>query len=155
MQHPVNRDSNVTTGTYAAGINPDHVRQVGWWEHPRFDEQRFLEAAELVAFRPHSTAQNDPGLRERGKVALRILTAELYAALTGTLTGRFDIQRTISMVLQSPPGRNRRQRPRGRGLTSLESIQRGRQSTNRRMDCCASPWALATGRAECRLGDVG
>jgi hypothetical protein len=60
MQHLVNRDSSVTTGTSAAGINPDHVTQVGWWEHPRFDEERFLEAAELVAFEVL-----DPVLRSR------------------------------------------------------------------------------------------
>jgi hypothetical protein len=60
VQHLVNRDSSVTTGTSAAGINPDHVTQAGWWEHPRFHEERFLEAAELVAF-----DVLDPVLRSR------------------------------------------------------------------------------------------
>lgn len=49
-QHLINRDSSVTTGTSAARINPDYITQVGWWEHPRFQEASFLEAAELVAF---------------------------------------------------------------------------------------------------------
>ncbi len=44
------RDSSVTTGTSAARIDPDYVTQVGWWEHPRFQEASFLESAELVAF---------------------------------------------------------------------------------------------------------
>ena len=44
------RDSSVTTGTSAARIGPDYVTQVGWWEHPRFQEASFLESAELVAF---------------------------------------------------------------------------------------------------------
>jgi hypothetical protein len=30
-QHLVNRDSSVTTGTSAAGLNPDHIRAVEWW----------------------------------------------------------------------------------------------------------------------------
>jgi hypothetical protein len=60
MQHLVNRDSSVTTGTSAAGISPDYVTQVGWWEHPKFHEERFLEAAELVAF-----DVLDPVLRSR------------------------------------------------------------------------------------------
>ncbi len=49
-QHLVNRDSSVTTGTSAARIDPEYVTQVGWWEHPKFQEAPFLEAAELVAF---------------------------------------------------------------------------------------------------------
>jgi hypothetical protein len=44
------RDSSVTTGTSAARIDPDYATQVGWWEHPRFQEASFLESAELVAF---------------------------------------------------------------------------------------------------------
>lgn len=60
IQHLVNRDSSVTTGTSAAGINPDYVTHVGWWENPKFHEERFLEAAELVAF-----DVLDPVLRSR------------------------------------------------------------------------------------------
>jgi hypothetical protein len=37
LQHFINRDSSVVTGTAAAGINIDHPRYVRWWEHPTFD----------------------------------------------------------------------------------------------------------------------
>jgi hypothetical protein len=60
-QHLTTRDSSVATRTSAAGINPDYVTQVGWWEHPKFHEERFLEAAELIAF-----DVLDPVLRSRG-----------------------------------------------------------------------------------------
>ena len=61
VQHLVSRDSSVATGTSAASINSDYVTAVGWWEHPKFKEKRFLEAAELVAFNIL-----DPVLRSRG-----------------------------------------------------------------------------------------
>ena len=50
VQHLINRDSSVTTGTSPVRIDPDYVTQVGWWEHPIFEEVTFREAAELVAF---------------------------------------------------------------------------------------------------------
>ena len=62
-QHLVRRDSSVTTGTSAAGLNPDYVTEVRWWEHSRFADRYVLEAAELAAF-----DELEPALRSRGKV---------------------------------------------------------------------------------------
>ena len=62
-QHLVKRDSSVVTGTTAVGLNPDHVREVDWWEHEGFADRERLEAAELVAFDVF-----DPALRSRGRV---------------------------------------------------------------------------------------
>ena len=61
IQHLISRDSSVATGTTAAGLNPDHVTEVRWWEHPDFSERHVLQAAELVAF-----DVLDPVLRSRG-----------------------------------------------------------------------------------------
>lgn len=49
-QHLVRRDSGVATGTQAVGLNPQHVREVRWWEHPRFADADALHAAERIAF---------------------------------------------------------------------------------------------------------
>jgi hypothetical protein len=49
-QHLVRRDSSVTTGVSAVSLNPDFVSEVRWWEHPDFEKQDVLEAAELIAF---------------------------------------------------------------------------------------------------------
>ena len=48
IQHLVNRDSSVTTGTSAAMLNPDYVTQIRWWEYPDFKARYILVAAELV-----------------------------------------------------------------------------------------------------------
>jgi len=72
MQHLISRDSSVATGTSAAGLNPDHVTEVCWWEHPNFTERHVLEAAELVAF---DVLQ--PVLRSRGAISER--AKQLYA----------------------------------------------------------------------------
>jgi predicted GIY-YIG superfamily endonuclease len=66
VQHLVNRDSSVATGTSAVNINPDYVTGVGWWEHSLFRERRLLEAAELVAFEVL-----EPVLRSRGVGTVR------------------------------------------------------------------------------------
>ena len=50
IQHFVNRDSSVVTGTSAAGLNIDYVRHVDWWEEAGFADPDRLRAAELVAF---------------------------------------------------------------------------------------------------------
>ena len=60
-QHFIRRDSSVSTGTSAAGINPDYVSEVVWWEHESFSEKNVLKAAELVAFEVF-----EPALRSRG-----------------------------------------------------------------------------------------
>jgi hypothetical protein len=62
-QHLVRRDSSVTTGTSAAGLNPDYVTEVRWWEHSSFTNRYVLEAAERVAF-----DALEPALRSRGKI---------------------------------------------------------------------------------------
>jgi hypothetical protein len=63
-QHLLLRDSSVATGTSAAGINPEYVTGLRWWEHHRFSERAVLEAAELVAFDVFH-----PVLRSRGAVS--------------------------------------------------------------------------------------
>lgn len=63
IRHLVRRDSSVATGTSAAGLNPDFVTEVRYWEHPDFAERHVLEAAELVAFEVLN-----PALRSRGAV---------------------------------------------------------------------------------------
>src|SRR5262245_58633539 len=49
-QHFNRRDSSVTTGAAAALINPDRIRRAKWWIDPRFEDETWREAAELVAF---------------------------------------------------------------------------------------------------------
>jgi hypothetical protein len=61
LQHFINRDSSVTSGTAAAVVNPDAVRLVRWWENSRFDDPDQRHAAELVAF-----DVLEPALRSRG-----------------------------------------------------------------------------------------
>lgn len=61
VQHFVNRDSSVVTGTAAAGLNVEWVRLVRWWEDSLFADPHALHAAELVAF-----DVLDPALRSRG-----------------------------------------------------------------------------------------
>jgi hypothetical protein len=60
-QHLERRDSSVTTGVQAVGLNVDHVVHVAWWLHPTFTDDITREAAELIAFRVL-----DPALRSRG-----------------------------------------------------------------------------------------
>lgn len=62
IQHMVNRDSSIATGTSAVGLNPDYVTEVRWWENRRFSDRNALIAAELVAFQIL-----DPALRSRGR----------------------------------------------------------------------------------------
>jgi len=63
IQHLVNRDSSIATGTSAVGLNPDYVTEVRWWEHQSFSDRNALIAAELVAFQVL-----DPALRSRGRI---------------------------------------------------------------------------------------
>ncbi len=72
IQHLINRDSSVATGTSAVGLNPEYVNEIWWWEHPKFAERDYLEAAELVAF----DALN-PALRSRGGITDR--AKEMFA----------------------------------------------------------------------------
>lgn len=71
-QHLVRRDSSVTTGVSAESRNPEFVTQVRWWQHPDFEKQDILEAAELVAF-----DVLEPSLRSRGGITDR--AKQVYA----------------------------------------------------------------------------
>ena len=94
IQHLVSRDSSVATGTSAVGINPDHVTEVRWWEHPAFKERHVLEAAELVAYEVL-----DPALRSRGKIrqqakqvyAQEAFRRDMRALFTGDPAGRLRL----------------------------------------------------------------
>jgi hypothetical protein len=93
-QHLVRRDSSVTTGTTAVGLNIEHVRRAVWWEHPRFADEAMRHAAELVAF-----DVLDPALRSRGNpsaAALKLYESERFRAemellFRGTPSGRLVI----------------------------------------------------------------
>jgi hypothetical protein len=87
-QHLVKRDSSVVTGTTAVGLNPDHVREVDWWEHEGFSDRERLEAAELVAFDVF-----DPALRSRGRVR------EAAMALAGDAEFAAEMKR----LFEGPP----------------------------------------------------
>jgi hypothetical protein len=62
-QHLVRHSSSVTTGSSAAGLNPEHITELRWWADPSFKKRPALLAAELVAFEVL-----DPALRSLGKV---------------------------------------------------------------------------------------
>jgi len=64
QQHLVNRDSSVSTGTSAAGLNPDYVTELRWWQDKSFKKKVSREAAEVIA-----EEVLEPVLRSRGKVA--------------------------------------------------------------------------------------
>lgn len=93
-QHLVTHDSSVTTGASVASLNPNLVTEVRWWEHPRFAEQAWREAAELVAFKVL-----DPVLRSRGTVqdAVRTILADptfttaMEVLFAGDPAGRLSI----------------------------------------------------------------
>jgi len=94
VQHIVNRDSSVTTGTSAAMLNPDHVSEVRWWEHSDFEDPDTLNAAEMVAFEVLN-----PALRSRGAAqhaAREIAPSKRFVA---TMTKLFDGEPTGKLVL--------------------------------------------------------
>lgn len=49
VQHLI-RSGNGANGVSAVSLNPDHLTRLEWWEHPSFDKNANLKAAELVAF---------------------------------------------------------------------------------------------------------
>jgi hypothetical protein len=63
-QHLVRQSSSVTTGSSAAGLNPEHITELRWWADPSFKKKPALLAAELIAFEVL-----DPALRSLGKVS--------------------------------------------------------------------------------------
>jgi ribonuclease HI len=99
-QHLVNRDSSVTTGTSAAGLNPDQIRAVEWWTDPGFSDRTTLAAAELVAF---DVLQ--PALRSRGGITAAAQTLAnddgfrgRIKTLLGTPSGRLDIPQLMDVI---------------------------------------------------------
>jgi len=110
MQHLISRDSSVATGTTAAGLNPDHVTEVRWWEHPDFSERHVLQTAELVAF-----DVLDPVLRSRGAMPDRVkqlygdkdFREKMRSMFLGEPTGRLVIP-TLQDALQRIAGLERR-----------------------------------------------
>jgi ribonuclease HI len=99
-QHLVNRDSSVTNGASAAGLNPDHIRAVEWWTDSGFSDRTTLAAAELVAFE-----MLQPALRSRGGITASAQAladdAGFRAQITtllGTPSGRLDIPQLIDLI---------------------------------------------------------
>ena len=97
-QHLVRRDSSVTTGVSAVSLNPDKITEVRWWEHPDFDRQEVLEAAELVAF-----DVLEPALRSRGGITDR--AKQLYAdeEFREKMVALFTGNATGALVLRTLP----------------------------------------------------
>ena len=62
IEHLVKRDRSVATGTTAVVLNPEYVTEVKWWKRTEFDELRYRQAAELVAFDVFK-----PTLKSRGR----------------------------------------------------------------------------------------
>ena len=94
-QHLVRRDSSVTTGVSAVSLNPDFITELLWWEHPEFERQDALEAAELIAF-----DILEPALRSRGGITKRAkqlfqedsFQKRMRKVLSGEATGRLRIR---------------------------------------------------------------
>lgn len=111
-QHLLTRDSSAATGTSAAGINPDYVTEIGWWEHPRFSQPAAREAAELVAFK-----LLDPALRSRkpiGRAARELLK-----------NSRF--RKEMEMLIEKKPAGHLR-------IPSLEQVARRLATFEDRLD---------------------
>jgi len=94
-QHLIARETSVITGLSAVSLNPDHVVEVRWWEHPGFSGQRFRQAAELVAFevlRPALRSLAPELKRARRAYDDRSFPAdEIRSLLSGEETGRFVV----------------------------------------------------------------
>jgi len=118
--HLIARDTAIQTGLSAENLNPDHVVEVRWWQHPSFGERRFHEAAELIAFE-----ELKPALRSQAqelKGARRTLEDrsfpedEIRSLLSGEPTGRF--------VVPSLPGALERIEELEQRLSALEEQPR-------------------------------
>jgi len=104
-QHLIGRDSSVAAGTSAAGINPDYVTEVRWWQSGGFRGKHALEAAEIVA-----AEILQPVLRSRAmtpKAAERKLHDEEFCKRMKTL---FDGEPTGSVPVPSLAGLDTRLR---------------------------------------------
>jgi hypothetical protein len=94
IQHFVNRDTSVATGTSATGLNVDAVSHLEWWEHARFSEAMERQAAELVAF-----DVLDPVLRSRGNHPSPAKELYVEAAFVVEMRALFEIPPTCRLVL--------------------------------------------------------
>ncbi len=100
-QHFIKRDSSVTTGTSAVGVNVDHVRYVDWWTHDRFHDDDQRHAAELVAF-----DVLNPALRSRGRPRQAALDhlhdqrflKEIRTVLRGDPAGRLVVPKVADLA---------------------------------------------------------
>jgi hypothetical protein len=90
IQHLVNQDTSIATGTAAVGLKPQYVTKVKWWTHPDFSDSSALQAAALVAFDVF-----EPILRSRGKVRKNALA--LYRKQSFR-------QRMITLFSKQPSG---------------------------------------------------
>ena len=95
-QHLVRRDSSVTTGVSAVSLNPDYVTEVQWWEHPDFEKQDVLEAAELVAF-----DVLEPALRSRGGITDRAKQKYAEEEFRMNMTSLFSGEPAGRLVIRS------------------------------------------------------
>jgi hypothetical protein len=94
IQHLINRDSSVATGTTAVGLHPDHVREVWWWADPPFADRATLLAAELVAF-----DTIEPALRSRGGIEQAAFQKYGEEEFKRSMTALFTSQPTGRLVL--------------------------------------------------------
>ena len=95
-QHLFKHDTSVTTGTSTACINPDYVKEVWWWEHPKFSDDNFRKAAELIA-----TEVRNPTLRSQSKATSKskeilkednVFCEEMRSLFKGEPTGKYIIK---------------------------------------------------------------
>ncbi len=95
MQHLVQRDSSVTTGTAAVGLRPEHVTEIRWWEHESFDNRERRAAAELVAgeiLEPILKSRGGAGDGTRALAIDPLFRREMKGLFTGQATGRLIVQ---------------------------------------------------------------
>jgi hypothetical protein len=96
IQHLINRDSSIATGTSTAGLNPEYVTEVRWWEHHSFSKRNALIAAELIAFQVF-----DPALRSRGKVPKKALEIQSDEEFRAEMTSLFKGEPKDTLIVPS------------------------------------------------------
>lgn len=88
VQHLVNQDSSVTTGTSAVSVNPEQISKVCFWSDRIFGGKSAREAAEMVADEVLT-----PVLRSRGR---RSSSAQITASRVG-------FRKKARAILRGPP----------------------------------------------------
>jgi hypothetical protein len=97
----VKRDSSVTTGTAAVGLQPNHVRAVEWWQYPSFGSNVDRAAAELVAFDVLELALRSRGginREARERAADPAFRAEMVPLFKGPPSGRLALPSFAELV---------------------------------------------------------